>query len=43
MNGSVRGTWKVGSSIYMRPLYEELRKSGKKCEKVVKSEMHLSS
>ena len=24
------------SSIYMRPLYEELRKSGKKCEKVIK-------
>ena len=27
------------SSIYMRPLYEELIKSAKKCEKV----MHLSS
>ena len=31
------------SSIYMTALYEELRKSGKKLEKVRKSEMHLSS
>ena len=31
------------SSIYMTALYEELGKIGKKCEKVVKSEMHLSS
>ena len=32
-----------GSSIYMTALYEELGKSGKKCEKVIKSEMYLSS
>ena len=31
------------SSIYMTALYEELIKSGKKCEKVRKIGMHLSS
>ena len=45
--------WDSHSSIHMRPLYEELIKSwkkweqfgkiGKKCEKLVKSEMYLSS
>ena len=31
------------SSIYMTALYEELIKIAKKCEKVVKKVMHLSS
>ena len=29
---------RVRSSIYMRAVYKELRKSGKKCEKLGKSE-----
>ena len=38
-----RGLLAVGSSIYMRVVYKELVKSAKNWEKLVKSEMHLSS